>query len=185
MVLGFVNSSLGKEKLAPLRILLDSGATSSIILGKWTKKLRNKPAKTTSWNTKGGTFKTNLKCKIQFSLPEFNEHKVIEHTVHVDTNTKNSRYDMIVGSDLLSELGFIFDYESRIMTWEGSSVPMKMQDSLQDPIELISYIEELFESESVKELKEWQDRILDADYHKADLNKVTAEAVHLVPEEQK
>ena len=185
MVLGFVNSSLGKEKLAPLRILLDSGATSSIILGKWTKKLRNKPAKTTSWNTKGGTFKTNLKCKIQFSLPEFNEHEVIEHATHVDMSTKNSHYNMIVGSDLLSELGFTFNHEHRMTTWEGSFIPMKTQDSLQDPIELISYIEELFESESVKELKERQDRILDADYHKADLNKVTAEAVHLVPEEQK
>ena len=36
-----------------------------------------------------------------------------------------------------------------------------------------------------KRIKKWQDRILDADYHKADLNKVTAEAVHLVPAEQK
>ena len=29
------------------------------------------------------------------------------------------------------------------------------------------------------------DRILDADYHKANINEVTAEAVHLTPEEQK
>ena len=32
---------------------------------------------------------------------------------------------------------------------------------------------------------EWQDEMSDADYHKANLNKVTADAVHLAPEEQK
>ena len=65
------------------------------------------------WNTKAGNFTTNTRCEIQFRLPEFDDNKVIEHTVHADTIplTKQPKHDMIPGTDLLEELGIILNFK--------------------------------------------------------------------------
>ena len=110
---GCVNTSLGKEKERPIRILPDSGTTSTIIPGEFTKKLRNKYMKPMVWNAKEGNFTTNPTCKIQFRLPEFDDNKVIEHTVHVDTAPlkRQPKHDMILGTDLSEELGMKLDFK--------------------------------------------------------------------------
>mgnify|MGYP007097270625 CR=1 FL=1 len=65
------------------------------------------------WNAKAGNFATNTKCKIQFRLPEFDDNKVIETTVHVDTKplTEQPEHDVIPGTDLPEELGIILDFK--------------------------------------------------------------------------
>ena len=49
-----MNGILGKAKFDSLRILLDSGDISYIILFKHTQKTRNKMTKPFRWNTQGG-----------------------------------------------------------------------------------------------------------------------------------
>ena len=112
-LIGHVNTSLGKEKERPIRILLDGGTTSTIILGEFTKKLQNKSLKPVVWNAKAGNFATSTKCKIQFRLPEFDDNKVIEHTVHADTSPlkRHPKHDTILGTDLLEELGMKLDFK--------------------------------------------------------------------------
>ena len=91
-----------------VRILLDTGASSTIILMDAIWGL-NGPAlkeQTTMWNTVGGQFVTNLQCEVTFTLPEFSPSKIKHWVCHVDTKTlrKNAQYDMIIiGADLLSE----------------------------------------------------------------------------------
>jgi Retroviral aspartyl protease len=92
-----------------LRILLDTGASATIILkdsiwGLNGPVLKEKP---TTWNTDGGQFVMNLQREVQFMLPEFSTSKVIQWVCHEDSKTlhKNAQYDMIIGADLLSELG--------------------------------------------------------------------------------
>ena len=69
------------------------------------------------------------------------------------------------------------------MTWDGASTPIKSCESLDDFENLNDLLEDIEESFYVKELEERMDRILDADHHKANINNITAEAVHLTPEE--
>ena len=58
---------LGKEKVNSLRILLNPGASSSIIIGKHTNKLRNKNTKHIHWSTKGGDFNINYTSKVEIA----------------------------------------------------------------------------------------------------------------------
>ena len=91
--------------------LLDSGTSSSIVMGQFVKKLRmTKTAKATHWNTKAGIFETNKSCKVQFALPEFDTQKLIEWKMHVDDSTTSNLYDMIIGTDLMTELGITINF---------------------------------------------------------------------------
>ena len=75
-------------------------------MGQFVKKLcMTKTAKATHWNTNAGIFETNKTCKVQFTLPEFNTQKLIEWKMHVDDSTSSNLYDMIIGTDLMTELG--------------------------------------------------------------------------------
>jgi hypothetical protein len=82
--------------------------------------------------TKGGTFHTSGKCKTNFILNEFYENKVIEWTLHVDKTSGPHRYDMIVGRDLMSQLGIILDFDGQTMTGDESTIKMKEYEDLFD-----------------------------------------------------
>ena len=56
-----VNRRLGKAKYYTIRILLDSGASYSRVLGKHTQKLRHKNTQPVKWSTQGGDFLTTHK----------------------------------------------------------------------------------------------------------------------------
>ena len=104
VTVGAMNHRLGKAKLSNLRILLDSGASSTILSGKYAKKLRRKTTKPQKWVTQAGTIQTNQKAKIELILPEFDATKIVTWDCHVDDLLVLGRYDMIIGRDLLSEL---------------------------------------------------------------------------------
>ena len=61
---GKINGILVKEKFDSLGIILDSGASSSIILGNYTEKLRETMAKMVHWITQWGGFNTNYITKV-------------------------------------------------------------------------------------------------------------------------
>ena len=90
-----------------LCVLIDTGASASVILGEHVKKLKMKPSPTTTWTTKAGTFTTTRKARMKFLLPEFNHSKIIAWACHVDdtATASNSSYDVILGRDLLEALG--------------------------------------------------------------------------------
>jgi len=140
--------------------------------------------KSTKWNTKAGIFETSKTCKIQFILPEFDQEKIIEWTMHVDDSTSDCNYDMIVGTDLMLELGMNIDFDKRIMTWEGATVPLKDRDIVMDIDRLNEMHEQLYYGEDITAMSDRQARILDANYHAADLRKVVLESKHLTQKEQ-
>jgi hypothetical protein len=63
--------------------------------------------KSTTWNTVARTFQTMVKTTVTFKLPTLHETRTIETEMHV-TNSNN--YDMIVGRDLLQELGIVLHF---------------------------------------------------------------------------
>ena len=115
-----------------LRVLVDTGASASVILGKHFTKLKRKAAPTTTWTTKAGTVTTTRKAQLKFLSPEFNQSKIISWACHVDdtATASNSQYDMILGRDLLETLGLMINFNHHMMTWDEETMPMKEYSSI-------------------------------------------------------
>ena len=130
MTYAYLNLRLGKAKYTTIRLLFDSGASGTLLSHKFAKKLRVRQSKSTSWKTAAGTFSTTGKAKVNFRLPELHRTRSIEWNVNVTEQDMN--YDMIVGRDLLTELGVIIDFDRNVTKWDDAEVPMKDYDSIPD-----------------------------------------------------
>jgi hypothetical protein len=70
-----------------------------------------------------------------FSVPEFNLKKQMcsSWAFHVDDRSESSStYDMIMGRDLLGELGTIMNFNDHTVTWDTETIPMKDRGTLHD-----------------------------------------------------
>jgi hypothetical protein len=77
----------------------------------------------------GGKFTTSKTGFVTFSLPEFNLKKQISWAFHVDDcSGSSSKYDMIMGQDLLGESGIIMNFNDHTVTWDTDTIPMKDRD---------------------------------------------------------
>ena len=101
-----------------------------------------------------------------------------------ETDKLSSRYDMIIGRDLLEELGMNFLFSTNLMEWDNASTPMLDpdlfdQENLDQLAKEMLYMHdpETTEAERIQE-------ILDAKYCKADLVKLSQECNMLDREEQ-
>ena len=172
------NTRHGKAKPITLRCLLDTGASGSLVLHKHAKKLRMKKlgGAKTLWTTPNGNLSTSTKCQGTFMIPEFHDDRVIEWDLH--TTSTLGAYDMIIGRDILSDLGFKFDFTTNEVEWDGISIPMKDSDKSEQENFHIPDPDAL--EESAERLK----KILDAKYVPADLRKVCEEQLQLDVHEQ-
>ena len=154
VTVGLINTQLGMSIFKKIRILLDSGSSGSIILEKFVRKLHMQNDTTTSWITKGGNFQTSKKCKTTFILKELYENKSIEWNLHVDSTPSPHQYDMILGHNIMSELGITLDFKDQTMTWDDSTINMKDPESLPDlldPINDFFWSTNLYETEVLQE----------------------------------
>ena len=159
-----------KSRSKILRVLLDSGASSNIILSKHVSKRHIKDTKSKIWQTSAGNFTTKGNVTLDFKLPEFSESKEIslDFSIH-DCNT-SPMYDIILGRESLQTLAMIIDFDKQVIIWDDISIPMKDPASLRSSEQLFSTFLETQESEIVKESTARTTEILDAHYEKADLN---------------
>ena len=65
--------------------------------------IKNKSKNKTTWRTSTGQFNIYAKIKLEFTIPEMHEQRLITFNLHV-TNAEMG-YDMIVGMDMLTTLG--------------------------------------------------------------------------------
>ena len=146
------------------------------------EKLRSEPAPAATWVAKGGNFATNQIVQATFQLPELDDQKATQWDCHADDDTGHSQHDMIIGSELLEELGVILDCDQCVMTWESSDVPMKSADcSMQDSHAMP---QELTEPKQVREATSRMNRTPAATCNEADLDKITSLCAHLSSNEQ-
>ena len=123
-------NSASNRKLSqkPLHVLFDSGSDGSFINQKWTVFGNNiKIVKPTTWITGSGTINTKRECNLKFKLDEFSTSKEVSWKFHVDETemSKDSLgYDMIIGLDLLCELGLIINCEDKVVEWQDLKIPM-------------------------------------------------------------
>ena len=66
-----------------------------------------------------------------FKIPELNPSVTITYKLHVAHTL--GVYNMILGRDLLTSLGLIIDFSSKVIIWNDTSIPMK--ESTSTPIE--------------------------------------------------
>jgi cytidylate kinase len=102
------------------KCLLDTGCTKSMILKKFTdKKRRNKLSKeqTIVYETYGGKFTSSMTASVGFKMIEFQQHQnqTIEYEFQIDetSNSKQQNYDMIIGNDLLWNMGINILYNEQ------------------------------------------------------------------------
>ena len=80
------------------------------------------------WNTQAGNITTNLKVKIYFTLPALIATNFVTWNCHVYESVKG-RCDMILGQDLLIELGLNLKFyehviEADYVTFNGYTTSM-------------------------------------------------------------
>ena len=119
-------------------------------------------------------------------LPAFHKHRDITWNAHVDESPKDaSRYDMIVGRDLMHELDMDILFSRASMVWDNAEVLMQDPDWL-DTANIKQFEQEMFMAHDPTTTDAARiQRILDTKYSKADLTEVVEELHHLTAEQQK
>ncbi|NJO52629.1 MAG: hypothetical protein HC840_28105, partial [Leptolyngbyaceae cyanobacterium RM2_2_4] len=176
----FIRFALGKgakRRAVTLKALLDSGGSASLVDAKWTKSLRLQKSTTdTVWTTPAGSMKTSARCKTSFTIPELHDNRMISWNMHVTQNL--GAYDVILGRDILSELGIDIQFSTNTIVWDGLDLPMRDKEaSIMDAY----YVRE---PDTIEEDMDRVKRILDAKYEPADLHKVVESCTHLDSKEQ-
>ena len=172
----------GNQKFQTVRILFDSGSSGCLINHKLTKKLKNISSQESKWTTKSGTFVTTRKCNVEFILPELHRDKHITWTMHVDeTDNIGSKYDIIIGRDLLQGIGIDLLFSTQEIQWSNATAPMRPIEIMKDDsVEIIA--DTILEQEIVDE--DVIQRMTETKYSPADLQAEVGKSSHLTQSEQ-
>jgi hypothetical protein len=91
---------------------------------------------------------------------------------------------MIIGADLLSELGVELNFNTQRLKWEGVEIPMKEKHIKSDLQNATAIYYQSIEPTVLKEAEARQTRILDADYSAIALDDYAHMETHLNKEQQ-
>ena len=109
----------------PFLCLLDSGATGCwISRARLLQNIRGKTVDQVTSQTLAGTFTSSQEVQFeQVMLPEFFKTRKLDH-VNVKIFDTQCRYDMILGRNLLNDLGLILDFKNKSMEWDQAQIAM-------------------------------------------------------------
>ena len=154
--------------MVALKGLLDSGCTQSIVLKQHANKLTR--GERFKYSTYGGQVTSSYSTKLELKLVEFSHSKRVNFTCQVDTTTNNAPYDIILGNNFMSLLNIKLDYGQKIIDWDGRQIAMKSLGTLTDEEVCEALYFAHTQSPILQDLEERQQRILDADYSKVDID---------------
>ena len=82
--------------------------------------------------TLAGNFTANEEVKLQgVLLPKFHKTRHLQ-TLMAKIFDWGCRYDMILGRNLMNELGIVLNFDDKSITWDGSTVDMRAYDQDHD-----------------------------------------------------
>lgn len=180
LFLSLVNQA-NKEKRVSIKALLDSGASGTIVSHEAVRTLRVRPQTVTSWRTAAGDFQTTGTCEVSFKAPELSPTAEIKHKAHVFKSKTVSNYDMIIGRDLLTDLGIDVCFSDETIKWprQHAELPMRPLESqpnsdilVSDPVGIANEADRI-------------SKILDAKYKKANLDDISDSVSTLTKEEKR
>ena len=140
-------------------------------------KLRVKDTPKQQWTTAAGSFNTTARTRVLMKLPELQRSRLIDFPVYLTDRPMG--YDMIVGRDLLAELGIVLDFQQQVIQWDESEISMKEHDCK------IATHFHVNDSTSMHDATTRLKKILDAKYTKANLKAEVDKCTHLNEEERK
>ena len=126
-------------------------------------------------------------CEATFALPEFIDSKEITAPFNIIKENRNVNldYDIIIGRNVLSDLGIILDFTENTIKWESQEIQMKDTSFFQNKERLFYAFYNSTEPEELKEMAYRAEQIADANYEKANLaNIIHDNCSHLKSEEK-
>ena len=129
--------------------------------------------------------------KVPFCMPDVSSRKIINHRFHVNNDKRESgiEYDIIIGRDLMVQLGLMAYFKLQVLQWYGATVYMKEPICLLDKSNLNKrkiqeVVMQAAEPAYTIEATERMVKILDSTYVKAYLKQVANNATQLNSEER-
>jgi hypothetical protein len=144
-------------------------------------RARTNTNKITKCKTLGGTFTTDYESLLDFKFREISTSKVVTWQAHVDdkTSIKEATYDTIMGMDLMTSIGITVNCEQRCIRWGGTKIPLKTRATLNYNESLHMLYHAADKPDILQEAENSQNRILDADYRKGEVDPYVQELAHL------
>ncbi len=91
--------------------------------------LTEDPQGVTKWSTRGGSFTTTQTCLVPYQLPEFTPNQTLTHRFWVNSTPPShaNDYDIIIGQDILRNLGLLFEFKTDVPTikWDNHQIVMR------------------------------------------------------------
>ena len=167
MPISFVELKIKREKdeFVTLKALFDSGASLTLVSQAAVKHLKKTVTKETVFSTAARNFSTQGKCRAKMKFLEFNPMAEITKSLHMAKTLGN--YDLIIGCELLHEVGAGISFSQKTMTWNNVTIDMKPPVCTKE--DYFHVEEELFVSDETEQIA----KILDAKYKLADLKEIT------------
>ena len=129
--------------------------------------------------------------KVPFCMPYFSSSKIINHRLHVTNDKCESGigYDMIIGRDLVVQIGPTANFKRQVLQWYGATIHMKEPSSFlgksdRTKRKMRQIVMQTAEPDSTQEATEIMVKIIYITYVKADLNQVADNATHLNSKER-
>ena len=118
----------------------------------------------------GGKFVTKRKALVDFKFPELDHNKKITWICHVDETSKPEQAlcDVIIGMDLMTELGMHVNTHTKEIVWGERTAPLVRRGECQSK-ERLHVACHMAVNPTVMEAEARQACILDADCSKADV----------------
>jgi hypothetical protein len=91
---------------------------------------------------------------------------------------------MIMGMDLMTSIGITVDCEQRFIRWGGKEIPLKIRATLNNDEILHMLYHAANEPDILQEAEKRQNRILDDDYRKVEVDPFVQELKHLTMDEK-
>ena len=131
------------------------------------------------YSTAAGVYCTTHGFKVPFCMPELSSSNIINHCFHVDNDEGESGicYDMIIGRDVMVQLGHTDNFKRQVLQWDGTTVHMKESRNLLGKSnltkrEICKVIIQNAEAASTQEDTERMVKILNRTYSKVNMRQV-------------
>ncbi len=166
----------GSKKYITYLGLLDTGCSSSLIDREIINETFNVDSSVpkTKWTTQAGTFETKGTVQVDnYIFPQFTNKKKVNSKFHMFKKHKEDTYYIIIGRDILLEIGMTICYNKVKFIWDEIQVDMVPRGHwTRKTIDLFWEKRKCSKEEANAAIKK-------AEYKKADIDEIVAAQTHL------
>jgi len=195
--LALVTTIQGVQSKRPLAVLFDTGSETTLIARKALPTGCNpKRSKTLSLRGIGRT-ETSHKVHLEkVRFPEFSPTQCVDKPISAHVVPNLGPYDIVLGTDVMSPLGFDTHCSSKTVSWMNNRIPWKSPDDFEPEKENDSFSTSCYYADTpyvsnyenianVFALRRPRDEIKSSKYELASPDEVASQQQHLTPLQRK